>query len=82
MKLFRIALIYIVFLSACNLFDSGKLSREGKIDKTVTIGDQIWMAENLNVERFKNGDPIPEAKTNSEWKEASRNGTPAWCYYD
>lgn len=40
------------------------------------------MAENLNVEKFRNGDLIPEAKTNSEWKDASRNGTPAWCYYD
>jgi uncharacterized protein (TIGR02145 family) len=46
--------------------------------KTVKIGTQIWMAENLNISHFRNGDPIPEAKTDAEWVEK----TPAWCYYN
>jgi len=50
--------------------------------KTVEIGNQIWMAENLNVDRFRNGDPIPEAKTNEEWQRAGENKQPAWCYLD
>lgn len=41
-----------------------------------------WMEENLDVDKFRNGDPIPEAKTNKEWKIAGKNGQPAWCYYD
>lgn len=28
----------------------------------VKIGNQIWMTENLNVDKFRNGDPIVEAK--------------------
>ena len=44
-------------------------SRDGKIYKTVVIGNQTWMAENLNVDRFRNGDLIPEAKSNEEWDE-------------
>jgi uncharacterized protein (TIGR02145 family) len=48
----------------------------------VTIGNQVWMAENLNVDKFRNGDPIPEAKTDEEWKRAGENQQPAWCYYD
>jgi uncharacterized protein (TIGR02145 family) len=76
------SILLIVFITACDSNNSGKSSRDGKIDKTVTIGGQTWMAENLNVDKFRNGDLIPEAKTNSEWKDASRNGTPAWCYYD
>jgi len=40
------------------------------------------MTENLNVATFRNGDPIPEAKTNEEWKKAGENKQPAWCYYD
>jgi uncharacterized protein (TIGR02145 family) len=50
--------------------------------KTVTIGDQVWMAENLNVDKFRNGDPIPHAQTAEEWKQAGEKGQPAWCYYD
>ena len=48
----------------------------------VTIGTQVWMAENLNVSTFRNGDPIPEAKTDEEWEKAGEEGKPAWCYYD
>jgi hypothetical protein len=40
------------------------------------------MAENLNVSTFRNGDPIPEAKTDEEWKKAGKEGKPAWCYYE
>lgn len=50
--------------------------------KEVKIGDQVWMSENLNVDKFRNGDPIPHAKTNEEWKTAGENEQPAWCYYD
>ena len=48
----------------------------------VTIGKQVWMSENLNVDKFRNGDPIPEAKTDEEWEKAGENGEPAWCYYN
>lgn len=49
--------------------------------KEVKIGDQIWMGANLNVDKFQNGDPIPQAKTNNEWIKAGRDKKPAWCYY-
>ncbi len=60
----------------------------GFIDKTidgtnfVSIGNQIWMAENLNVNTFINGDKIKEAKTAEEWDKACKNREPAWCYYE
>jgi uncharacterized protein (TIGR02145 family) len=41
-----------------------------------------WMAQNLNVDKFRNGDSIPEAITEEEWKRAGEKGDPAWCYYD
>jgi uncharacterized protein (TIGR02145 family) len=50
--------------------------------QTVTIGKHVWMAKNLNVEVFRNGDSIPEVKTNEEWEKAWKEGKPAWCYYD
>ncbi len=54
----------------------------GGASKEVTIGNQVWMTENLNVDKFRNGDPIPEAKTDEEWEKAGENKQPAWCYYD
>jgi uncharacterized protein (TIGR02145 family) len=48
----------------------------------VRIGRQIWMTTNLNVDRFRNGDPIPQARTPEEWKVAGERGQPAWCYYN
>lgn len=50
--------------------------------KQVNIGNQVWMVENLNVSNFRNGDPIPEAKTDEEWGEAGKTHHPAWCYYE
>jgi uncharacterized protein (TIGR02145 family) len=54
----------------------------GVASKEVTIGKQVWMTQNLNVDKFRNGDPIPEAKTDEEWSKAGENGEPAWCYYN
>ena len=48
--------------------------------KSVKIGTQTWMAENLNVDRFRNGDPIPEAKTAEEWEKSIQNKQPAYAY--
>lgn len=50
--------------------------------KEVSIGSQIWMAENLNVDKFRNGEPIPCSETNLEWMLAAEEGKPTWCYYN
>jgi uncharacterized protein (TIGR02145 family) len=50
--------------------------------KTVKIGNQVWMAKNLDVARFRNGDPIPEAKNYQEWQQMHLNKQPATCYYN
>lgn len=79
-----------------NLMESGKLdlqdtspetgtftdSRDGKTYKWVKIGKQTWMAENLNTEKFRNGDVIFNARTPEEWENANKNQQPCWCYYD
>ena len=49
-------------------------------NSTVTIFSQKWMKYNLNLVTFKNGDSIPEAKTDKEWNEAYKNKKPAWCF--
>jgi uncharacterized protein (TIGR02145 family) len=54
----------------------------GGASTEVAIGQQVWMTKNLNVDKFRNGDFIPEAKTDEEWEKACNEGQPVWCYFD
>ena len=81
-KIITISLTYLIWGYVICQEGSFKDERDGRVYQTVKIGDQVWMAENLDVEYFKNGDLITQAKTKEEWYEASKNEQPAWCYYD
>jgi uncharacterized protein (TIGR02145 family) len=48
----------------------------------IKIGNQTWASQNLDVNAFRNGDKIKEAKTVRKWKRLGRKGKPAWCYYE
>jgi uncharacterized protein (TIGR02145 family) len=50
--------------------------------KSSSIGNQIWMAENLSVTKFRNGDPIPQVVNSSDWVNAGENKQPAFCYVE
>lgn len=81
----RILVAVISFLISIPFFaqESNYLKdrRDGKIYKTVSLGTQHWMAENLDVVAFLNGDLIAQATNFQEWEAAQINETPAWCYY-
>ncbi len=56
---------------------------DGHKYKTVKIGNQEWMAENLNVSHYRNGDRITEIKDPKAWEvNGYTNRKPAWSYYD
>jgi len=55
----------------------------GQIDEncipSVTICNQVWMLKNLDVDKYRDGTPIPEVEDRSAWAGLS---TGAWCYYE
>jgi hypothetical protein len=72
-----------IMLLSCNN-NSCKIQENNSISfsSSVKIGDQVWMSKNLDVNTFRNGDVIPEVKTNEDWYNASISKKPAWCYYN
>lgn len=52
---------------------------EGNSYKTVYIGTQQWMGENLKTSKYNDGTPIQNVTDNTQW---TNNTTGAWCYYN
>lgn len=80
-------LLLIIFISACSDDTTSPIGvKEDKTEikefKSVTICDRIWMSENLDVDRYKNGDTIRYAKTLQEWRDANNKKEGAYCYYN
>lgn len=69
----------LIIIASCG---GGGKDQDGHVFNTVKISNQKWMTKNLNVSIFRNGDPIPEAKTGREWRIAASSLEPAWCYMD
>jgi uncharacterized protein (TIGR02145 family) len=53
---------------------------DGNYYKTVTIGTQVWMAENLKTISLNNGDPIQTRTDPEEWVDFYE--IPGYCWYD
>lgn len=48
---------------------------------TIQIGNQCWMAENIKVTKYPNGNPIPHLVGTGPWSELESNNTDdAFCY--
>lgn len=47
--------------------------------KTARIGQDLWMASNLDVTTYRNGDAIPQVSDPEKWKKLK---TGAWCWYN
>ena len=52
---------------------------DGNAYATITIGTQTWMAENLRVTHYRNGDAIPNVTDSAAWTVLS---TGAYCWYN
>jgi uncharacterized protein (TIGR02145 family) len=52
---------------------------DGYVYRTVIIGNQQWMAENLKVSHYNDGTDIPNIQAPDEWSGLT---TGAWAYHD
>jgi uncharacterized protein (TIGR02145 family) len=68
----------IFFFLSSTIAQSQMTAQDGKVYKTVKVGNQTWMAENLNVTTYRNGDTIPQVQDPKTWSSLT---TGAWCYY-
>ena len=71
----------ILLLVSVAVVHTINVSAQSDSIKTTTIGNQVWMIDNLAASQFRNGDGIKQAKTFADWKRAGEKSEPAWCYY-
>ncbi len=53
--------------------------RDGVVYHITTIGNQVWMSENLKAKHYRNGDPVDNVQGEEEWGNTSSG---AWCNYN
>jgi len=85
-KLFLIIVIAIMILSVSCKKDPTSSNVpatindfDGNVYNTIVIGNQVWMAENLKVTHYRNGELIPNVTNNAEWAGLSSG---AYSSYD
>ena len=78
MRLFRKKSESFKLLNGC-LYHDPLEDIDGNLYKTVKIGSRIWLAENLRVTRYRNGDPVPPAEAADDWIKLE---TGARCVYN
>lgn len=75
----------MLLLVSCELIENDKIEEntfdydtlidiEGNIYKIIQIGDQIWMAENLRVTKYNDGESLPNVIADSIWTKQSTAG--------
>jgi len=64
------------------IYGDGVTDIEGNEYTTVIIGEQEWMAENLLVSKYTNGDAIPTGLSNSEWENTTDGAFAIYPYSD
>lgn len=75
--------ILFLFITSCEKGDDTNPNKlqdaDGNSYSVVSIGEQVWMAENLKTTKFNDGTDILNVTNNQQWNKLS---TPGFCWYD
>ena len=64
-----------------NLSYGSMTDQQGNVYKTIVIGNQEWMAENLKTNIYRNGESIATNLTYLEWLNSAITQIGAWTFY-
>ncbi|MBW6502346.1 MAG: fibrobacter succinogenes major paralogous domain-containing protein [Bacteroidales bacterium] len=80
-RLFVASIIFLIIIAGCKKKEDSitVTDIDGNIYKTVTIGSQVWLKENLRTTKYSNGDPIPEVTIDAQWMIFASG---AYCNYN
>ncbi len=77
--------VFLLFAIGCEKDDDNDINgqefvdADGNVYETVTIGDLVWMAENLKTTTYNDGTDIPNVTDDDAWSELE---TGAYTLYD
>ncbi len=75
---FKTLLLFVVIISFLVTGCGDNRSAHNQHDSTtVSIGKQVWMKKNLDVDHYRNGDPIPMVADPDKWEKLT---TGACCF--
>lgn len=78
-KLKTLLLITITAYTGYALSQESVTDTDGNTYRTITIGSQVWMSENLRTTRYNDGTAIPLVTDKAAWKDLH---TPGYCWYN
>lgn len=79
LPLLVVVFIIQIFANSCEKDKDEAMDGDGNVYKTVKIGTQTWMSENLKTTKYLNGDAITTNLSNIEWSETVKG---AYAIFD
>jgi uncharacterized protein (TIGR02145 family) len=75
-----IPVLLLIQMNSCKKDETEPVTDvDGNVYSTVTIGTQVWMAENLKTTKFNDMSNITMITSNSTWTSTTN---PAYCWYN